>query len=223
MLPWVLIDSALTPEGKEIKCFRHDKDYSFKMGSLELMNSRMHGSEDALAELACGEIKQFAKPKILIGGLGMGFTLRAALDQLPADAEVEIAEIMPSVVKWNREILGELTSHPLLDPRVRLHETDVAKLIKSARHQYDAILMDVDNGPQGLSLKGNAGLYNIKGIHSAYKALKPGGIWAIWSSGPDPVFSRHLHNINFEVEEVRVRARAVQKGAHYFIWLARRD
>jgi spermidine synthase len=225
MKPSVLLDTAqVLDNGQPLRLYQHDKDFSIKEGTAELMNSRMHGSEDALAQLACKEMEKISKPWILIGGLGMGFTLRAALDALPADAQVEVAELIPEVVKWNQGVLAPLAGNPLADPRVTLHLGDVVKKIKDGNGKYSAILLDVDNGPQRLFRKGNDKLYNLSGLYSAHAALRTGGIFAVWSSGPDKDFTWRLQKVGFGVAEVRVHARAGSKaGGHHLIWVAKKS
>ncbi len=221
MIPRILIDKAPTPGGgKELKLYQHDKDFIIIAGTLELMNSRAHESEDALARLAVEKIKSQENPRVLVGGLGMGFTLRAALDGLPKTAEVLVAEIVSAVVRWNHGVLGGLTSHALQDPRVRVYEVDVAELIKKAKGEYDAILLDMDNGPAGLSLESNDWFYGFKGLHTLAGALRPGGVLGIWSAGPDNQLTYRLKNVGFLTEEIGVRARPGGKGAHHSIWLA---
>lgn len=220
MIPSILIDKTLTPGGKELRLYQHDRDFSIRIGTHELMNSRAHASEDSLAQLALERMERQTKPRILIGGLGMGFTLRAALDRLPPDAEVVVAEYEPAVVKWNRGILAPLAGNPLADKRVTVHEADVAKIIRDARPRFAAILLDVDNGPKSLAGTDNNWLYGYKGLYAARVALKTGGVLAVWSAGPDAAFSRRLRAVNFDVKEVRVRARP-GKGAHHLIWLAK--
>lgn len=224
MKPTVLLASAKTPDGDvELRLYEHDGDYSIRAGNVELMNSRMHGSEDALAQIACDEIKGAPGIRVLIGGLGMGFTLRAALDELPSDAKIIVAELIPDVVKWNREIIGKVAGHPLNDKRVKVHAEDVLDMIRDGRGGYNAILLDVDNGPQKLFQRDNERIYNIKGLYEIYAALRPGGVLTVWSSGPDRYFPRRLQNVGFDVEEIQVRARAGKKGGgHHIVWLARR-
>jgi spermidine synthase len=184
------------------------------------MNSRVHGSEDALAEQTCARLAGRAKPRLLIGGLGMGFTLAAALRQLDEQAQVVVAELVPAVVAWNRGPLGEPAGHPLQDPRVTVREGDVARILSAEQQGYDAILLDVDNGPEGLTRKENDWLYGVNGLNAAYTALRPGGVLAVWSAGPDPDFMQRLRKVGFEVEEVRVRAHG-SKGARHVIWFGR--
>ena len=186
------------------------------------MSTRAHGSEDALAELACGKIAARSRPRVLIGGLGMGFTLAATLDNLGSDAEVVVAELVPAVVAWNRGPLGEYSGHPLRDGRARVHERDVARMIKVERKAYDAILLDVDNGPEGLTRKGNNWLYTMDGLTASYTALRAKGILAVWSAGPDRNFMERLQKVGFEANQTTVRAHG-KKGDLHTIWLAERS
>ncbi len=224
MIPWVLLDSAPLPDrGGELRLFQRGEEFSIRItgGGGELMNSRVHGSEEALAELACARLVACERPRILIGGLGMGFTLAAALRSLGPTAEVVVAELLPAVVEWNRGPLGALAGHPLEDVRVRVQVGDVARCLQAQRQAYDAILLDVDNGPEGLTHPGNDRLYSVEGLSTALTALRPAGVLAVWSAGPDRNFTQRLRKVGFEVEEVRVRARgAVRKGARHTLWLA---
>jgi spermidine synthase len=185
------------------------------------MNSRMHGSEDALAELACKQVADRPRPRILIGGLGMGFTLGAALEHLGKNAEIVVAELIPAVVQWNRTHLAELAGRPLEDARVTVRESDVGRVIQEQAGCYDAILLDVDNGPDALTHEGNDRLYTHGGLAAAKAALTPGGILAVWSAEPDKSFSKRLRGSGFRMEEVSVRARGT-KGRRHTIWLARK-
>lgn len=223
MTPWVLLDSAAVPgNGGELRLYRRADEFSIKIdGRGELMNSRAHGSEDALAEHACARLAAGPEPRLLIGGLGMGFTLAAALRHAGQGAEVVVAELVPGVVAWNRGPLGGAAGHPLRDPRVRVREADVARILVAERQAYDAILLDVDNGPEGLTRKENDWLYGVDGLNAAYAALRPRGVLAIWSAGPDPDFLQRLHKVGFEVDEMRVRAHGT-KGARHMLWFARR-
>ncbi len=221
MIPQILIDKAETPDGaKELRLYQHDKDFSISVGNVQLMSSRTHESEEALARLALERIEKKEQARVLIGGLGMGFTLRAALDALPVTARVAVAELMPAVVKWNRGLLAPLADHPLEDPRVEVHELDAAKMIRDVHGRYDAILLDVDNGPAGLSRTGNHWFYGLSGLHAMLAALRPNGVLALWSAGQDIEFTRRMEKVGFEVEAIRVRARAGGKGAHHLIWIA---
>jgi spermidine synthase len=192
------------------------------LGGNELMSSRLGGSEAALAELACRRIGGRPRPHLLIGGLGMGFTLRAALDWLPPDGRISVAELVPAVVAWARGPMAALFGASLDDPRVTILEADVAHPIGTARAAWDAILLDVDNGPDGLSRAANDRLYADSGLRQAWDALRPGGILALWSSAPDPGFTRRLRKAGFAAEEVMARARAGRGGARHLIWLATR-
>jgi len=223
MTPWTLFDSTRVPGGGgELCLYQRGAEFSIRItGRGELMNSRTHGSEDALAELTCARLENSINPRLLIGGLGMGFTLAAALRCLGDQAQVVVAELVPGVVAWNRGILGEPAGRPLRDPRVRLYEKDVARVMKTGVQAYDAILLDVDNGPEGLTRKENDWLYGEDGLNEACAALRPGGVLAVWSAGPDQAFLQRLYKAGFEVEEARVRAHG-SKGARHVIWFARR-
>jgi len=223
MTPWTLLDSAQVPgNGGELRLYQRGDEFSIKIvGRGELMNSRVHGSEDALAEHTCARLMQGIKPRLLIGGLGMGFTLAAALRHVGEQGQVVVAELVPAVVAWNRGPLGEPAGHPLDDPRVTVREADVARVIKAEQQAYDAILLDVDNGPEGLTRRENDWLYGINGLNAAYAALRPQGVLAVWSAGPDQDFLQRLRKVGFEVEEVVVRAHGC-KGARHIIWFARR-
>ena len=221
MTPRELIDTAAVPGGEDLRLFRRGDDYMIVLDRNELMNSRMSGSEEALATMACERLDSPA-PRLLIGGYGMGFTLRAALGVLPADARVTVAELVPEIIAWARGPMATLTAGGLDDPRVHLAMGDVARAIEIARSDYDAILLDVDNGPDGLTRAGNDGLYSARGLASAKLALKPGGILAVWSAAPDTAFARRLRNAGFDTDEVAVRARSNGKGARHVIWFARK-
>lgn len=223
MIPWIFLDSAPVPGGKgELRLYQRGREHSIMVDGQELMNSRVHSSEDALAELVCARLTGLAKPRMLIGGLGMGYTLGAALSKLGPQAEVVVAELVPAVVEWNRGYLAEFAGYPLQDPRVSVHEGDVAQQINAAPRAYDAILLDVDNGPEGLSRKSNDRLYNSAGLRAAFNALRPAGVLAVWSAGPDQHFTKRLRQTGFAVDEVRVRARGPRGGARHMIWLATR-
>ncbi|HET8700435.1 MAG TPA: hypothetical protein VFL97_02070 [Nitrococcus sp.] len=222
MVPWTLLGSASIPgNAKELRLTQRGVEFSIKIaGGGELMNSRVHGSEDALAELACARVAERSQPHLLIGGLGMGFTLAAALNALGSTANLTVAELVPEVVEWNRGPLGEAAGHPLRDERVRVHIGDVGHILRKKPRTFDAILLDVDNGPEGLTRKENDWLYSMAGLVVAYEALRPAGVLAIWSAGPDRDFAARLRKVGFEVEEVVVRAHRPGKGARHTIWLA---
>jgi spermidine synthase len=223
MIPWVLLDTAQMPDGGgELRLLRRGGEFSIRLGHYELMNSRLSGSEEALATLACDRVRSRERPRILIGGLGMGFTLRAALAALGPNARVVVAELVPAVVAWARGPMKEIFSASLTDPRADIRETDVGRLIRSAPSAYDAILLDVDNGPAGLTRKANDALYDVEGLSAVSAALRPRGVLAVWSSGPDSNFSRRLRTAGFDVKEVRARASRSSGGARYVIWIATR-
>ncbi len=219
--PWTLLDSTQVPgNGGELRLYQRGDEFSIKLvGGSELMNSRVHGSEDALAEHACARLESCTQPRLLIGGLGMGFTLAAALRHAGNQAQVVVAELVPAVVEWNRGPLGAHAGHPIENPRVAVREADVAGILRADKNAYDAILLDVDNGPEGLTRRENDWLYSVDGLNEAYTALRPRGVLAVWSAGPDQVFSQRLRKTGFEVEEIRVRAHG-SKGARHIIWLA---
>jgi spermidine synthase len=221
MVPRLLIDRAEVPGGGgELRLMKRGDEYSIMLGSNELMNSRLSGSEEALASLACARIAGRPTPALLIGGLGMGFTLRAALAELGPDATIMVAELVPAVLRWAEGPMAHLYGGSLTDKRVRIIEADVGQLIDGVRSAYDAILLDVDNGPDGLTREENGRLYSSAGLRRARAALRPGGVVTIWSSGPDQAFSQRLRKAGFGIEEVRVRARSGGRGAHHMIWVA---
>ena len=222
MIPWLLLDTASVPGGGELRLWRRGSEFSIRSGQNELMSSRVSGSEQALASITCALIKSRKRPTILIGGLGMGFTLRAALAALGADAEVVVVELVPAVVAWARGQMAEIFGTSLTDPRVSIREADVGDLVRSGRSRYDAIILDVDNGPQGLTRTANDALYDAAGLNAARAALRPGGILALWSSGPDPAFTQRLRRAGFNVDEHAVRANGARGGARHVIWIATR-
>ncbi|MDO6413376.1 spermidine synthase [Sphingomonas sp. BIUV-7] len=222
MTPRELIATAQVPGGQELRLVRHGGDHMILLDRNELMSSRVGGSEEALATLVCDRIGQRPAIHLLIGGYGMGFTLRAALAALGRDATLTVAELVPEIIDWARGPMAALTAGCLDDPRVRLVEGDVARLIGEGRETYDAILLDVDNGPDGLSRAGNDGLYSAEGLKMAKAALKPGGILAVWSAAPDNAFVRRMKDRGFLVEEIVARARSNGKGPRHLIWLATR-
>lgn len=221
MLPWIELDRAPIPgDSTELRLKQRGQEFSIMLGSNELMNSRLSGSEEALATLSCGRIAGRATQSVLIGGLGMGFTLRAALGVLPDDAKVTVAELVPAVVKWARGPMAELHKGTLDDGRVDIHVGDVGALIRSKKAAYDAILLDVDNGPDGLSRPSNDSLYDRNGLLAAQTALRSGGVLAVWSSAPDAAFTRRLKQVGFATDEVPVRANGKRGGARHMLWLA---
>jgi len=221
MIPWVLIDTTTMPgDGGELRLMRRGAEFSIMSGAIELMNSRLSGSEEALATLSCDRIGARPNPTLLIGGLGMGFTLRAALAVLGPDARVEVAELVPAVADWAKGPMAGIFKDSLGDSRVSLYVGDVAAPIAAGEATYDAILLDVDNGPEGLTRKANDDLYDAAGLAAARRALRPGGVLAVWSSTPHPDFTRRLRKAGYAVEEVRVRAHKGRSGARHIVWLA---
>ena len=220
MTPMELIGTAQVPGGQELRLFRRGRDFMILLDRNELMSSRMSGSEEALAVMSCERLEQRPAPHMLIGGYGMGFTLRSALAALGADAQLTVAELVPEIIEWARGPMVDLAAGCLDDPRVRLIEADVVGVIAEATGTYDAILLDVDNGPDGLTRNGNDRLYSMKGLAAAKAALKPGGILAVWSAAPDNVFAKRLSAAGFSVEEIAVRARSNGKGPRHVIWFA---
>ncbi len=222
MIPWEHLDTARIPDSEgTLRLMRRGAEYSIITGGTELMNSRLSGSEKALATLACERIAGRKAPAVLIGGLGMGFTLRAALEVLPADATVVVAELIPQVVDWARGPMTALFGDCLDDPRVTIRLGDVAVPIREADGGFDAMLLDVDNGPGGLDRAANDDLYGVDGLLVARRALTPGGVLAVWSAAPNDEFFRLLRR-SFTVEEKRVSATGTGKGARHVIWLAAR-
>lgn len=223
MIPWQLLDSSPVPgENKHLFLYQRGGEFSIRVDGSELMNSRVHGSEDAMAELACAGIAALPYPQVLIGGLGMGYTLAATLNRLGAESRVVVAELLPAVVAWNRGSLAPLAGRPLDDDRVTVREVDVAQILQTEHRAYDAILLDVDNGPKGLTRKSNDWLYTRTGLDKAFTALRPSGVFALWSASPNRAFTQRLRKAGFDVEQKRVRARGPSGGGYHTIWIARR-
>ena len=214
-----LLGQAVSRDGTVLKLMRRGDEYIILANGKSLMSSRMHGSEEALATFACQRALALERPNVLIGGLGMGFTLRATLDLLPQGATVVVAEIVPAVVEWNRGALGPLAEHPLADSRVRVEVDDVAVTLASQHEQFDAVLLDVDNGPSAFSGSNNDGLYDDRGIAAAYAALKMGGVLAVWSAREDKKFEQRLRHGRFEVEVEHVRGRLKKGGPRHTIFV----
>jgi spermidine synthase len=221
MIPWIHLDTAQVPDGGgDLRLMRRGDEFSIMAGSISLMTSRRNGSEQTLATLVCDRLTTRAKQRVLIGGLGMGFTLGAALSALGPDARVVVSELVPAVVSWAKGPMAEIFGNSLTDPRASIEEEDVAKVIASASSSFDAILLDVDNGPEGLTRKANDALYQLPGLRAARAALRPRGILAVWSSGPNPRFTQRLRTSGFDVEEVKARANGSHGGAWHTIWIA---
>jgi spermidine synthase len=224
MQPWSLLDTTSIPGSTgTLRLMRRGAEFSIMLGDNELMNSRVSGSETALATLTCERLRNRKQASILIGGLGMGFTLRAAQALLPADAGIVVAELVPGVVEWAKGPLVDIFGESLADPRVTLREADVGDVIRARRNLFDAILLDVDNGPDGLTREANTGLYSKRGLAAARAALRDGGMLAVWSANPDADFTRRLSAAGFDVEMKRVRANGSGGGARHVIWTATVD
>lgn len=218
---WEQIDSATLPDGDVMNLHRRADEFSLRVSGVELMNSRQHGSEERLAALAVERAGPLAGARVLVGGLGMGFTLRAVLDLLPADAHVTVAELVPQVVEWNRSHLGGLARDPLADARVNVAVGDVAELLRVSNATFDVVLLDTDNGPEGTTQKGNEWLYGSVGLATIRAALRPGGVLAVWSVFPSEPFTKRLGTAGFDVDVKHVRSRG-KKGNRHVIWVARR-
>jgi spermidine synthase len=221
MIPWLQLDTARVPGADvQLRLMQRGAEFSMRLGQNELMSSRLSGSEEALATLACRRIEAVKSPHLLIGGLGMGFTLRAALAVLGSDARIMVAELVPAVIAWARGPMADIFGDSLDDPRASIREADVVDVIRSHDSAFDAILLDVDNGPEGLIRKANDALYDVKGLNAIRRALRPGGVLAVWSSGPNPLFSKRLRAAGFDVNEVAVRATTKRSGSRHVIWFA---
>ena len=219
---WELVDTAQIPGGGELELYACEGEFNISISSGGgLMSTTAHQSEDALAELVCPKIAGRNQPRVLVGGLGMGFTLAAALRHVGDNAEVVVAELVPAVVEWNRGPLGKYAGHPLLDKRTTVRQGDVAKILRAERNAFDAILLDVDNGPKGFTRKKNDWLYSTDGLTEAYRALRPEGILAVWSAGPSRNFMERLRKVGFKVKQSRVPEQD-NKGDLHAIWLAER-
>jgi spermidine synthase len=220
MKPWELLGETSAPDGSRICLVRRDTEYVIRVDGKILMSSRMHGSEEALATAGCHHLRQAEAPRVLIGGLGMGFTLAAALKELPADARVIVAELVPAVIEWNRGVLGECAGHPLADRRVRIEVGDVGHVVRANTGRLDAVLLDVDNGPSAFTTLNNEGLYDNGGVDACYRSLRPGGVLAVWSAWEDRKFDQRLRFYGFDVRVDRVRARLKSGGPRHTIFVA---
>ena len=219
MQPWELLGETRTPDGEDMRLSRQGSEYVILASGKPLMSSRMHGSEEALAAFGCRDARRLDEPCVLVGGLGMGFTLRATLDLLPPAATVFVAELVPAVVDWNRGPLGPLAGNPLKDTRVRIEIGDVADIIRASARRFDAMLLDVDNGPAAFTATHNTGLYDDGGLAAARAALKPGGTLAVWSAWDDRRFEQRLKYGGFTVQVERVRGRLKKGGPRHTIFL----
>lgn len=219
MKPQSILGRATTPDGKDLVLYERDGVFSIRVNGLELMSSWTHGSEEALARLTLARVAT-PSPAILVGGLGMGYTLRAVLDTVPNASRVVVAEIFPAVVEWNRTELGELADSPLTDPRVTVEVADVADILARRRSAFDAVLLDVDNGPDAFTTAKNSRLYRPKGLEMIRRSLRPGGVLGVWSADPDPRFERALDRAGFKVTVESVRIRPGRKGPKHTIFIA---
>ena len=220
MKKWTTLGQALTPDGKTISLHEHDGSYAIRVDGIPLMSTRQHASEEKLAELACAHLRGIRCARVLIGGLGFGFTLKAALGAVAADAGVVVAEILGAVIAWNRNPAFPLAADWMADPRVTVIEEDAGEVIRRARRSFDSIILDVDNGPAALSTGGNARLYDSAGLHRARAALRSGGCLAVWSVAPDPAFEKLMTQAGFAVEVQRCRSRGTT-GRWHTLFLGR--
>tara|TARA_B110000908_G_C10261907_1_gene459943 strand:+ start:1409 stop:2086 length:678 start_codon:yes stop_codon:yes gene_type:complete len=224
MIPWTLLGSAQIPNnGGELKFSQRGDEFSIRLSGIrgELMNSRLYNSEKELAQLGCAHIQSANNAQVLVGGLGMGYTLSAALKAVSENSQVTVAELIPEVVVWNQGPMGNCANNPLQDPRTKVHIGDVRELLNIRQPTFDAILLDVDNGPEGLTQKGNNSIYSLQGLDNIYKNLRPKGVLAIWSAGPDEKFTVRLKKAGFKADSRIVRARP-GKGSRHTIFLARK-
>jgi spermidine synthase len=224
MIPWIQLGTAQIPNnGGELKFTQRGDEFSIRLSGIrgELMNSRLYNSEKELAELGCAHVKSANNAQVLVGGLGMGYTLAAALKAVTLNSQVTVAELLPEVVVWNQGPLGNCANNPLQDPRTKVHIGDVRELLNIRQPTFDAILLDVDNGPEGLTQKGNNSIYSLQGLDNVYKTLRPKGMLAIWSAGPDEQFTVRLKKAGFKADSCVVRARP-GKGSRHTIFLARK-
>lgn len=219
VIPYKLIDTA-TEHGTTLKLYQRGRDFSIRVDKVgELMNTLQHNSEEALAVLACEHVTGIENPRLLIGGLGLGYTLAEALTHTDSTATVVVSELMSSVVRWNREHFGVVAGFPLLDERVQVLEQDVGKVMYENKNGFDAIMLDVDNGPDGFTRDDNDALYGLKGLNNAYDALKPGGVLTVWSAFTDVAFTQRMLKVGFRVKEKSVRARSARRGTKHNIWI----
>ncbi|TFG38338.1 MAG: hypothetical protein E4H44_04045 [Candidatus Aminicenantes bacterium] len=219
MKPERLIDSTVAPDGGELFLYERDGVFSLRIGGIELMTSRAHASEEELAWRAIKLVRRTRRPRVLVGGLGMGYTLRAALDSSPRPVEVVVAELLPAVVRWNRDHLGALAGYPIDDPRVTIVERDIAELIADSPQGFDVILNDVDNGPNGCSLAINERLYRADGLAAIRRSLRPGGVLGVWCAEPDTGFERAIAAAGFRVHAETVYSRGVPKGPQHALFI----
>jgi spermidine synthase len=224
--PWIRIDAAETPDGTRLELFRRGEDFSIRANGQLLMNTRQHHSEEAFASAALEAVAQRSGLHVLVGGLGCGYTLATTLGQLGPESRVTVAEIVPAVVRWNRELFGALNGNPVTDARVSVFEADICDLFRGSprgsSERFDVILLDVDNGPRAVARESNGWLYTAAGLAAIHAALTPRGVLAIWSAGPEVGFSPRLREAGFDVVSQRLRSRTERKGQQHLVWLATR-
>ena len=223
MKPNIKLATANTPDGGEMVLYKHDRDFSIKINGHELMNSRQHESEMELARLGCGYLAGQAQPRVLIGGLGMGYTLRQTLGLLSSDAHVVVSELLSAVVEWNREFLGELNDHPLNDKRAEIIIGDIYQLLEKSKNKFDTILLDIDNGPEAIVDTGNQRLYTPTGIQLCRRALRNKGCLAVWSGIPSKSFEQVLRNCGFHLQRYKLHSYKQSKKESLFVWVASED
>ncbi|HEX5750407.1 MAG TPA: hypothetical protein VFZ09_29530 [Archangium sp.] len=220
MKPWKVIDRAPAPGGGELVLHQRGEEFAIRVNGRELMSSRQHGSEEKMAEVACTGLGG-KRPRVLVGGLGLGYTVRATLERLPPGAEVVVSELVPAVVTWNLGVLGPLAGRPLEDPRVKVETRDVGELLRQAEGHYDAVLLDVDNGPEALTQEENRWLYGERGLASIRRALKPRGVLVVWSASPDGAFVTRLKRAGFATDVVETPARGKGGGPLHTLFIGR--
>jgi len=223
MKPTVKLATAQTPDGGEMVLYHHDQDFSIRINGFELMQSRRHESELELARLGCARLVDQGEPSILIGGLGMGYTLRQALDMVGPRARVVVGELLGDVIEWNRLYLGELNDRAIEDPRVDLRITDIVPFIASSRNEFDAILLDIDNGPGAITDTGNRSMYDREGIESCRDALRERGCLAVWSTEPSKKFEKLMKRCGFHVRLYRASAHKGSRSQSRCVWVASED
>lgn len=223
MKPTIKLATAKTPDGGEMILYKHDRDFSIQINGHELMNNRQHQSEKELARLGCSHLLDQSKPHVLIGGLGMGYTLRQTLDMLGADAKVVVSELLTAVVDWNRDFLGLLNNHPLNDERVEVITGDIYRLLSQSKNKFDTILLDIDNGPEAIVDSGNQRLYTQTGIQLCHRALRNKGCLAVWSGNPSKSFEQVLKNCGFHLQRYNLQPYKRSKRSSLFVWVASED
>jgi spermidine synthase len=220
MKPWKVIDRAPAPGGGELVLHQRGEEFVIRVNGRELMSSRQHGSEEKMAEVACANLSG-KHPRVLVGGLGLGYTVRAALDRLPPGAEVVVAELVPAVVSWNQGVLGPLAGRPLEDPRVKVETRDVGDVLRESEALFDAVLLDVDNGPEALTQEDNRWLYGERGLGTLRRALRPRGVLVVWSASPDRAFATRLKRVGFDTDVLETPARGKGGGNLHSLFIGR--